>query len=189
MNVTEFRRVFASLPQGWLDLEEALLLVDAAERTEGPMLEVGSYYGRSACLLGRLCRHTWEGDEEERPLTCVDPWADRGDFRYGPGVTGDEVFAAFKANVAALPNVRAVRGCIEDVTLRDGYGFAYLDGDHSYVGTLAQVRAAMLSGAKVIAAHDVNDGGGGVLVKRACLELLGPWQERAGRLAVWEIRK
>ncbi len=182
MTVTEFRKAFASLPDGWLTEDEALLLVDYASRTTGRIVEFGNYLGRSACLLGRLYDDPhWTADTEYRAVQCVDPW---GDFGL-PQLTGNEVFSRFKSAVVDLPNVVIFRGRVEDWEPAPA-GFVYCDGDHSYEGTLAQVRKALACDPQVIAAHDVNDTGGGVHVKRACLELLGPWTERVGRLAVWD---
>lgn len=192
MTVTEFRKAWAGLPSnGWLDLEEALLLVEAAEMTSGPMVEIGTYYGRSAVLLAQLKD---EGPDEfgcsklPRTLYCVDPWEDCGEFKFGPNVTGDEVFEAFLNNIKGLPIIY-VRTRVEDwVPPPVLFEFWYLDGDHTYQGTRRQINTALANGARVIAVHDVNDDGGGVVVKRACLELLGPWKERVGHLAVWELK-
>jgi hypothetical protein len=38
-----------------------------------------------------------------------------------------------------------------------------------------------------ILVHDVNDVGEGKAIRDACLEVLGPWKERVGRLAAWEV--
>jgi hypothetical protein len=192
MTVQEFREAYAKIPSnGWLDLDEALLLIDAAERTTGPMVEIGSYYGRSSVLLAHLYDVVPRGvgmdpTVEPRILHCVDPWADCGDFKYGPGVTGDEVLEAFKMNVKPFSNVVGCRTRVEDWSWIRAE-FVYCDGDHSYSGTVAQIRKAQECRAKAIAVHDVNDSGGGVHIKRACLELLGPWNERVNRLAVWRF--
>lgn len=180
MTVTEFRQTFASLPSdGWLSELEALLLVDYASRTTHHMLEFGSYCGRSAKLLGTLAALT------ERELHCVDPW---GDFGL-PSKTGDQALEEFKTNIAGLP-VGWWRSRVEDWKHPQhwSYGFIYCDGDHSYEGTLAQLRKAAELEPLIIAVHDVNDSGGGKKVKQACLELLGEWKERVERLAVWEVR-
>lgn len=178
MTVTEFRRVFADLPQGWLTEIEALLLVDWAGRTTGLIVEIGSYYGRSTALLASL--------PGQRIVQVVDPWADCGDFKYGPGVTGDEVYNSFLMTCNFLP-VIATRCRVEEWNPCPA-GFVYCDGDHTYAGTRTQIEKALACNPMIIAAHDVNDTGGGVDVKRACLELLGPWTERVERLAVWDLR-
>jgi hypothetical protein len=66
---------------------------------------------------------------------------------------------------------------------------AYLDGDHTYQGTYNQIKVAQRCLPSIIAIHDVNDNGGGKMIKEAALSLLGPWNERVERLAVWTICK
>lgn len=178
MNITDFRAAFAKLTShGWLDLEEALLLVSAAEQTEGTIVEIGSYYGRSAMLLAHL----------RRKLICIDPWEDTFP---APNATGAQVYAHFIANICSLgisDTVYPLKMRVEDWAPVPA-GLVYCDGDHSFQGTLNQIQKALQCNPTIIAAHDVNDSGGGIKVKRACLDLLGPWQERVGRLAIWKIR-
>lgn len=174
--------------QGWLTIEEALLLVSYAEKTEGPMVEVGSYQGRSAMLLAQLEDTEFIGGLIHRRLYCIDPWDDE----FSTDMTGDQLFSAFRRNLYNLSGVTHVdvvsmRMRIEDWTPDRSYEFLYLDGSHTYKGTIAQIDKALLCKPKVIAMHDVNDEGGGAEVKRAALERLGPWKERMGRLAVWEV--
>lgn len=75
---------------------------------------------------------------------------------------------------------------IDDWTPRP-VGLAYLDGDHTYEGTLRQLAAAKACQAKIIAIHDVNDSGGGQTIRDAALKAIGPWNERVERLAWWEV--
>ena len=172
--MSDIQTVYNQLPShGWLSLGEATLLYTTAEQTEGPILEVGAYYGRSTVLLAALKRATY----------VVDPF---GDFAKHD-LSGDEIEQQFRINTAAYKNVTLFRQRIEDWQPRP-CGFAYLDGKHTYEGTLAQIKAALACGIHSIAAHDVNDKGDGLNVKRACLELLGPWIQRTERLAVWQIK-
>lgn len=179
-----FDEVYATLPDGWLTEPEARVLWEYARRTEGPILEVGCYKGRSTVLLASL----------GRPVYCVDPFAgfDDGD------PTGLKTKEAFVSNMIRRGHVISFHQALEgheDIILcpkrveewkARPVGFAYLDGDHTYEGTHDQIGKAWECNPKVIAVHDVNDSGGGLDVKRACLELLGPWSHREGRLAVWE---
>ena len=173
-----FEDVFYYLPKnGWLSKPEAKLLWDVAGDSDGPILEVGCYHGRSTCLLAAL----------GRPVHAVDPFAnfDDGD------PSGDKIQDAFVENLCSrnlFGNVCLYRQSVESWTPRP-CGFAYLDGDHTYDGTLRQVEKALACGARMIAAHDVNDDGGGKDVRDACLKLLGPWQERVERLAWWEVKR
>lgn len=165
--------LFDSLPaEGWLTRREADLLHFVASLGMGAILEVGCYKGRSTCLLASF----------GRTVHCVDPFAGFNDS----DPTGVNTCGDFLRNTAHLSNV-ILFGCrIEEWPLYE-VDFAYLDGDHTYQGTLNQIDVALKAGAKVVAVHDVNDRGGGVEVKRACIHRLGPWKVRAGRLAVWEV--
>lgn len=168
--IPTFEEIYATLPgNGWLSEDEARLLYSAAQETEGAILEVGCYQGRSSVLLASF----------GRLLFCVDPF-DRGDTA---GEDGGIVEAAWRRNVA-YPHVILFKVPIEEWGTRP-VGFAYLDGDHSYQGTLDQIEKALECRANVIAIHDVNDSGGGLEVKRAAVETLGDWDERVERLAVW----
>lgn len=175
-----FDEVYKTLPDGWLTETEAKTLWVAALSCTGAILEVGCYKGRSTVLLAAT----------ERTVYCVDPWA--GFDSDDP--TGDKTFKAWLTNIQ-------IRGYASNVfwfrqTVSEWLGksyidgprparFAYLDGDHTYEGTKLQIEAAKACGAVTIAVHDVNDRGDGLEVKRACLELLGPWKVRVERLAVW----
>lgn len=161
--------LFHSLPaKGWLAREEAELLLATAASTHGSILEVGTYHGRSAKLLASL----------GRVLHCVDPF--EGFDSDDP--SGEAAYAAFLA--LELPNVQLHRCRVEDWRARP-VGFAYLDGDHTFAGTKAQVRKAMECGPSAVAAHDFSNSSGGVHVRNACLLLLGEPDELKGTLAVW----
>lgn len=169
-----FDEVFATLPDGWLSEGEARLLWDWALKTEGPILEVGCFKGRSTCLLAAL----------GRPVTCVDPFSDFST----EDPSGEQTVQVFAANLLArglCETVTLERKKIEDWTPTERYGFVYLDGDHTYSGTKNQILKALTTWAGVIAIHDVNNSGEGKEVKRAALELLGMWNDRVERLAVW----
>lgn len=169
-----FDQIMFHLPKnGWLSDDEALALWTWAKRTTGAILEVGCYYGRSTCLLAELVRLVYSVD----PFTGFDS----GD------PSGDRIEAAARKATARFGNVTIFRQRIEDWTpLR--VGFAYLDGDHTYDGTLAQIDKALQCHPSIIAVHDVNDDGEGVKVRDAAIERLGPWTERVERLAVWDRR-
>ncbi len=150
-----FDELFDSLPNnGWLKRDEAQLLLEAARETEGPILEVGCYYGRSTVLLASLGRDVY----------CVDPFEkfDSDD------PSGRETLRQFMKNITdrKLHNVTLRVQYIEDWESKP-MGFAYLDGDHTTKGTLAQIDAAMACGAEKMCIHDYAHSGGGLLVKKA----------------------
>jgi hypothetical protein len=195
MTTREFLDAFNKItPHGWLTIEEAMLLVTWAETTQGPMVEVGCYQGRSAMLLAQL--KELDGDPAsdrdwgavnvvKRVLHCVDPWDDSFSSDY----TGDQIYHKFRNNIAMHKDaiIRIHRCRVEDWKPVDAE-FVYLDGDHSYNGTRSQIGKAFQCNPKIIVIHDIADSGGGLEVKRAALEMMGPWTEKMGVLAVWKIR-
>lgn len=172
----DFDEAYEMIPgNGWLSEDEAELLWMMAALCDGPILEVGCYKGRSTCLLAYLGRQVYAVDPFDEFTTDHD---------------GDQIQRTLLDNLAArdLTNVEVFRQRIEDWQ-RKTVGFAYLDGDHSYDGTVRQIEIAVAclsgQGTNGIAVHDYNDSGDGLEVKQAAMELLGPPKERAGRLAVW----
>jgi SAM-dependent methyltransferase len=158
------------LPPGWLVKDEAELLYKYAMLCDGDILEVGCYKGRSTVVLAQTGRR----------VLSVDKFADFAKY----DLSGEDIKKRFLDNTRHLPNVELFVGPVENWTPCP-VGFAYLDGDHTYEGTKRQIQVAKLCHPTYIALHDVNDGGGGLQVKKACLELLGSWKERVGRLAVF----
>lgn len=147
--------LWASIPgNGWLQREEAELLMQIAESTKGPLLEIGCYYGRSTCLLASL----------NRPVYAVDPFYnfDTAD------PSGDTICAEFQNNLQErnLHNVELFR-CKCEVWKTRPVEFAYLDGDHTKAGTTCQIGVARACGAKELCLHDYDTRGGGLEIARA----------------------
>lgn len=137
-------------------------------------LEVGCYQGRSTILLSRSCGFVY----------AVDPF--KGFSSDDP--TGEQTYLQFRKNLddRGITNVHLTQCRVEEWRPRD-VDFAYLDGDHTPDGTERQINIAKLCAARVIAIHDVNDDGEGQLIKETALEMLGFWDHRVGRLAVWDF--
>lgn len=155
-----FDEVYETLPgTGWLTKEEARLLYGVASEATGPILEVGSYYGRSAVLLASL------GND----VHCVDPF----DNFDSADMSGDSICDAFKRNVfyeRGLKNVYLHRVRIEDFDWsyeRPAFKFAYLDGDHTYQGSMNQITKALSLGIQQMCIHDYAQEGGGVNIVKA----------------------
>lgn len=170
-----FDEVYENMPgNGWLTKEEAELLWKTMSAVSGNILEVGCFEGRSTVLLAST----------GNMVLAVDPFA--GFNTEDP--TGERTAGRFLDNIKSrgLHNV-----CHYGVRVEEFGGVsaeaAFLDGDHSRVGTKAQIEAALTAGAKTIAIHDVEDSGDGAVVRDVAVQMLGPWQEKAGRLAVWRI--
>jgi hypothetical protein len=170
-----FEQIYETLPgNGWLSKVEARLLHSYAMPASGAILEVGCYQGRSTVLLASLGRQVY----------AIDPFSgfDEDD------ADGEKAHNAFWNNLLhrGLLNVVLFRCKVEAWSPRP-VGFAYLDGDHTYKGTVQQIRIALACKPKCIAIHDVNDTGDGANIKQAALQLLGPWTVRHERLAVWQL--
>lgn len=160
-------QIFPTLPaQGWLDKDEATLLLAFAALTHGDILEVGSYAGRSAIALAHL----------GRTVHCVDDFSE--------DEPDGSVERHFYENTAPFPNIILHRMRVEVWAPRP-VGFAYLDGDHTYEGTKHQIEKALACGPACVAMHDVNNTGQGAEVMRAALEMLGDWIIRSGKMAIF----
>lgn len=182
MKTLDFEKAYETIPgTGWLTKNEARLLWDWCNNygTE-TILEVGCYYGRSTCLMA----------QSGRQIISVDPFKDFSSV----DMSGAETLAAFMANIRDRgygDRVSLYNTYIEKLVLPDGVNIdsAYLDGDHTYDGTINQIQKALRLGVKHIAIHDVNDTGDGLQIKKAALFLLGPWVTRVERLAIWNLEK
>lgn len=128
-----FQQVSLTLPAGWLQEDEAELLWREAENSSGTALEIGTYLGRSAVLIARAIGPT-------RQLICVDPFLQ--DFDDVKTLPADEIFENALRNLSAYNNVSIVREYEEDYRrhFEDPLGLLYLDGDHSYGGTLGAIQ-------------------------------------------------
>jgi hypothetical protein len=173
-----FEKIFEILPDGWLTKPEAECLWKWVNQTTDSILEVGCYLGRSTVLLASTGRR----------VITVDPFY--GFLSSDP--KGTSIRNSFLQNIQDrnLPNVELFSRRVEEWNPYEEtrIKFAYLDGDHTYQGTVNQINKALSCGADIIAIHDVNDSGGGKAVKEAAIEKLGNgWVDRVERLCVWRI--
>lgn len=146
--------LFERLPKGWLTKNEAVLLWNSAVATEGPMLEIGCYHGRSTVLLASL----------QRKLFCVDPFSgfDSDDL------SGETTRKAFLENTRELEIITLFPCKIEDWRPNGlKVGFAYLDGDHTFQGTITQIETARECKADILCLHDYAETGGGKEIVKA----------------------
>lgn len=168
-----FDEVYSTLPgNGWLSESEARLLWKCCECSDGPILEVGCHKGRSTVLLASFGRTVW----------CVDPFDRFSDSESGESIRNEFLHNIVERCISVVLKRMKIEEAASELPM---VGLAYLDGDHTYDGTVNQIRAAIGCSANIIAIHDVNDSGGGLEVKRAALDELGAWDERVERLAVW----
>ena len=130
------------------------------------VLEVGSYLGASACMLGLAMR----GGRGR--IVCVDTWNNE---TMPEGIL--DTLAAFRDNTLAFRDmISVVRKRSVDIGLQDVPGpvdLAFIDGDHSFEGVKADIARVvpLMAPAGVIAFHDAA-GGCFPGVSRALGELL-----------------
>ncbi len=111
--------------------------------------------------MNNLASRQYSMSDMTPPLHAQPP----GGFGFTPTLTCGE--SKWPAPVVVLYRQR-----IEDWKAPFPIGFAYLDGDHTFEGTKAQINAARAAGAPVVCIHDYAEEGGGKLVKEA-IESMG----------------
>jgi hypothetical protein len=141
---------------GWLTKDEAECLWNWAKAAPpGDILEVGCYKGKSTCLLACL----------ERQMHCVDPFCGfDSDDPLGQDIYRQWCEAVDSRGFKHIQLYQQVIERWQPVPV----AFAYLDGDHTYAGTVAQIVAAKAAGATHICVHDYAEDGGGRAVANAC---------------------
>lgn len=185
-----FDDVYPTLPnRGWLAEEEARLLWDTARNCAGDILEIGTYCGRSAVLLASAIAST--NPSVNRRLFCCDPFLVGFDGEKTPSqkeIVLGTLTALCRGRLAPYVTI-----CWQsEATLADYWpgplplpNMVYVDGDHSYEGTLGALRR-WASRPCVVAMHDYGQCAEFEGVRRAAGDFgLGSPSARAGSLAVF----
>lgn len=132
-------------------------------------LEIGSFRGCTTAILGKKCLDLEEIGIEKR-LLAIDPWDNAQDF------SDDSVYYDFLENIkesaSKITVIRAKSSTVLPLLpadLEGNCGFIFVDGDHSYEGTLLDLKMyhPLLMSGGVIAIHDVLDTKGWEGVGRA----------------------
>lgn len=125
-------RGFGNVP-GWmhiLDLElfDMVLAHQLATETPGHLLEIGSFHGKSAIVLGYGLRADEQltvcdifGDVTNVPLEGTDPY---------DGLTADAFIQQYKRFHKKAPDVRSMPS--SQLVLDQPYRFIHVDGGHAY---------------------------------------------------------
>jgi predicted O-methyltransferase YrrM len=132
---------------GWLLDDDAMKLYELAYFSEGPILEIGTYRGKSAILMARALRDA----EQEGPVVSLD--VDRDALRVARSLADDRGLA---------DRIALVRGTAESLfraqpDLRPA--FVFLDGDHSRRGVARDLSALRdrVPTSGLLLLHDYHD--------------------------------
>jgi len=160
--------------EGWLTLSEGqMLYIIAAGVTEGCIVEVGSFRGRSTAAL---CAGVSVG--KSGPVYAVDPHENfvgvKG-AKFGPGDRRE--FFRTMIETRMVKHVRLLNSTSR--ALSPGWtrpvGMLFLDGDHRYESTLADFEAwrpHLLNGAMVVFADAQDDGPARVISEFSTRQML-----------------
>tara|TARA_R110000772_G_scaffold80153_5_gene171267 strand:+ start:1780 stop:2340 length:561 start_codon:yes stop_codon:yes gene_type:complete len=161
-------------PKEWMDSYNQytygfcnLMLKLCRMRVKGKALEIGSYSGDTAALMGMFhlfdeihCVEPFEGEEEFLERNPLDSWW--------------QVEQEFSLNTRYYP-VTLHKGYSYDIlpTLTEKFNFIYIDGAHDYDSVKQDIQLCLplLAKGGIIAGHDYQQEHGGV--QKAVDELLG----------------
>jgi hypothetical protein len=164
---------------GLIPTEVGETLAKYAALATRPIVEIGSYKGKSTCYLASATDQT---------VIAIDPWDLPGNVNGRFGF--NHARAAFDEQTKPYPNIIPIRGFSLDVarSWHEPIGMLYVDGDHSERAVYEDVKAWNRHGPDFIILDDLdtpkNPG-----VRRAAERLrkrLGDFTIE-GRLAVWRL--
>ncbi|KKK71927.1 hypothetical protein LCGC14_2909010, partial [marine sediment metagenome] len=119
------------------------------------IIEVGSFVGLSACFFA----------ERVDQVVCVESFDAANSATFNPvgvHVIADQ-YRTFLANTLAYPNIRhIVLPSLEAAALPLGADMVYIDADHTFEGTVADIEAWRPHANKLIAGDDNGDSRFGV---------------------------
>lgn len=135
---------YQNLP-GWAAFGELYIAMVEKAPQEAQFVEVGSWLGRSAALMGVEILNSGKAIN----FVCVDPWQDGGpdlkDTKYFKDLKVQNVYSTFLRNIEPVRHViTPLRMNSLDAAAKFADGeidFLMLDGDHSYEAISADIEA------------------------------------------------
>lgn len=137
------KHFYETIP-GWASFGELYVAMVQKAPREAQFVEVGSWLGRSACLMAVEILNS----NKDINFVCIDPWEDGG-----PDLRDTQYYKGLKHPVydTFLENIRPVRHVITPLRLTSLAGatkfadgeidFLMLDGDHNYDAIKADIDA------------------------------------------------
>ena len=185
-----------TLPEGWFSKTQISALYQLALTTEGPILEVGSWIGRSTTVIGHALQARPDAIEfhtVDYGIASLEEWAERfgssllkkpNADRYLPHITREGgSLSSLRENLAAqgmLDLVQIHKGDFHDVAPQLQYGLIFCDATHNRreIDTNVPALIGMLKPGGVLACDDITDELYEYLISRFRFQ----WQERAALL-------
>lgn len=134
--MTDYREIWRTVP-GWCAFAEAYKHAINVVPSPGLIVEIGSWQGKSACLMAALIRESGKAIE----FCCIDPWKDGGpDLQHTPfKIEGEnKLYQSFLDHTKEFRSeIKPIRGLSGEVfhTFADqSIDYLMIDGDHSYEG-------------------------------------------------------
>ena len=164
-----------TLPEGWFSKTQISALYQLALRTDGPILEVGSWIGRSTTVIGHALRarkDIVEFHTVDYGISSLDEWSERfgssllkkpNAERYLPHVMREGgSLSSLRENLAArgmLDLVEIHKGDFHDVAPSLQYGLIFCDATHNRreIDTNVPALIALLKRGGVLACDDISD--------------------------------
>lgn len=151
-------------PDGWMTKRELDWLRNAAALSDGGVLEVGSWKGRSTKALLEGCPAT---------VTAVDHFQGSDDYNDSTLVIAREepVYDIFMKNVGHYPNLKVLKMDSAEAAAQvpdQSVDLVFIDSDHRYEQVKAEIDRWKSKARCIVALHDYSEGWPGV--KRAVEE-------------------
>jgi len=131
----DFKRMmyYKNLPQGELQGEDEKLLFDLSVMSKGPIIEIGTFKGRSAALMAYSAEKVITLDIFEDINLIKD---DRNKVFYSEFYNKyPHTFKEISDNLKKYHNIQVLQDVSSSLVYRsDFFGGAFIDGDHSYEG-------------------------------------------------------
>lgn len=155
--------------EGWLTRAQARALFDAAERADGPVVEIGSHQGRSTAVLAAAADH----------VVAIDPW---NGSRWGGQL---DSYERFQTNIAGFADRVEVRRALSQDVAREWAGevaMVFIDGAHDLPSVLGDIDGWGPKTTRTLLIHDAFSSRG---VTRAVLKrfLMSPDWRYTGSVA------
>lgn len=164
-----------TLPDGWFSKVQISALYQLVLATDGPILEVGSWIGRSTTVIGHALRNRPEPVEfhtVDYGISSLEEWQEKfgssllnkpNAERYLPHVTREGgSLSSLRENLSVrgmLDLVSIHKGDFHNVAPKIGYSLIFCDATHNRreIDTNVPALIAMLKPGGVLACDDISD--------------------------------